>query len=64
MKVILIRDVEGLGERGSVVSVARGFARNYLFPRNLAKQATERILSAYERETSGRTAAGTRAAYC
>jgi len=50
MKVILIRDVEGLGERGSVVSVARGFARNYLIPRNLAKEATERTLSAFQKE--------------
>jgi large subunit ribosomal protein L9 len=50
MKVILIRDVEGLGERGAVVTVARGFARNFLFPRNLAKEATEKIFAAYQKE--------------
>ncbi len=41
MDVILLQDVEKLGLRGDVVSVARGYARNYLFPRKLAEQATE-----------------------
>jgi len=50
MKVILIRQVEGLGERGDVVEVARGYARNYLFPRNLAKETTAKTISAYQRE--------------
>ncbi len=50
MKVILIKDVEGLGERGAVVDVAKGYARNYLLPRNMAKEATAKTLQAYERE--------------
>lgn len=40
MDVILLQDVERLGLRGDVVSVARGYARNYLLPRRLAEPAT------------------------
>ena len=40
MEVILLRDVEHVGLRGDVVSVARGYARNYLLPRRLAEEAT------------------------
>lgn len=40
MKVVLRQDVDNLGERGQVVSVATGFARNYLFPKALAFEAT------------------------
>ena len=40
MDVILRRDVDHLGLRGDVVSVARGVARNYLLPRGLAEVAT------------------------
>ena len=41
MKVILRDDVEKLGTAGNVVSVADGYARNFLFPRNLAVPATK-----------------------
>jgi large subunit ribosomal protein L9 len=40
MEVILLSDVEKVGLRGDVVSVARGYARNYLLPRRLAEEAT------------------------
>jgi len=40
MEVILLQDVEKIGLRGDVVSVARGYARNFLFPRKLAELAT------------------------
>ena len=40
MEVILLKDVDNVGLRGDVVSVARGFARNFLFPRGLADEAT------------------------
>lgn len=40
MDVILLSDVEKVGLRGEVVSVARGFARNFLLPRKLAETAT------------------------
>ena len=40
MDVILLQDVEKVGLRGEVVSVARGYARNFLLPRKLAEAAT------------------------
>ena len=40
MDVILLDDVDKLGLRGEVVSVANGYARNYLLPRRLAERAT------------------------
>ena len=40
MDVILLKDVEKVGLRGEVVSVARGYARNFLLPRKLAQEAT------------------------
>jgi large subunit ribosomal protein L9 len=40
MRVILTKDVSGLGHKGDVVEVADGYARNYLVPRSLAVQAT------------------------
>lgn len=40
MKVILTSDVDELGNKGDVVDVADGYARNYLVPRNFAVKAT------------------------
>ena len=40
MKVLLRSDVDGVGKRGDVVDVAKGFARNYLFPTGRALVAT------------------------
>ncbi|HXA56549.1 MAG TPA: 50S ribosomal protein L9 [Candidatus Acidoferrum sp.] len=40
MQIILQEDVEKLGNRGEVVNVAEGYARNYLLPRKLALEAT------------------------
>jgi large subunit ribosomal protein L9 len=40
MDVILLKDVEKVGLRGDVVSVTRGYMRNYLGPRRLAEEAT------------------------
>ena len=52
MDVILLKDVEKLGLRGEVVSVARGYMRNYLQPRKLAEQATEaRVAELAKRES-------------
>lgn len=39
MKVILKSDVKGLGKKGELVNASDGYARNFLFPRNLAVEA-------------------------
>ncbi|MBM3462026.1 MAG: 50S ribosomal protein L9 [Armatimonadetes bacterium] len=41
MQVILLEDVKALGKRGTVVKVNDGYARNFLFPKKLALEATE-----------------------
>jgi len=50
MQVILKTNVEKLGKEGDVVTVADGYARNYLVPRNLAIEATERNRRTFEHE--------------
>lgn len=42
MKVILQKDVKDVGKVGEIVKVSSGFARNYLFPKKLASEATEK----------------------
>ena len=41
MKVILRKDVKNVGKVGDLVNVAKGYARNFLFPRSLAQEACE-----------------------
>jgi large subunit ribosomal protein L9 len=48
MKVILQKDVKEVGKVGDLVAVAAGFARNFLFPRKLAVEATEKRVKEYE----------------
>lgn len=48
MKVILREYVEHLGDRGEIVSVATGYARNFLLPKKLALEATEGNLKTLE----------------
>ena len=50
MEVILREDIERLGNRGEVVKVAAGYARNYLLPKKLAVQATESNTKIVEQE--------------
>ena len=48
MKIILNKDITTLGEEGDVKEVARGYARNYLFPRGLALPYTQRMIKMIE----------------
>ncbi len=50
MQVILKTHVDNLGSEGDMVDVTAGYARNYLIPRNLAIEATEKARRALEHE--------------
>jgi len=50
MEVILREDIEKLGNRGQVVKVAPGYARNFLLPKRLAVEATEANKKIVEQE--------------
>ena len=54
MEVILLKDVEKVGLRGDVVSVARGYARNFLLPRSLAEEATPARVAELQKRDSQR----------
>jgi len=41
MKVILLKDIKSVGKKGDVINAADGYARNFLFPRKLAEEATD-----------------------
>lgn len=49
MEIILLQDVESLGKKGEVANVSDGYARNFLFPRKLAEQATAARIVAVRR---------------
>lgn len=60
MKVVLLQDVKGQGKKGAIVNVSDGYARNFLFPKKLATEATASALNdlkgkeeafAYKKET-------------
>lgn len=48
MEVILKADVKGLGKKGEKVKASDGYARNYLFPKNLAVEANAQTLTEYK----------------
>ena len=50
MKVILLEDVKGVGKRDEVVNVSDGYARNFLFPRKWAMEATPGATKEVERK--------------
>ena len=54
MDVVLLTDVEKVGLRGEVVSVSRGYMRNYLQPRRLAEPATPSLVAEIERRDAER----------
>lgn len=45
MKVVLLQDVRAQGKKGELVSVSDGYARNFLLPRGLAKEANAQALN-------------------
>lgn len=50
MKVILKEEVKGLGKKGQLVDAKIGYARNFLFPRNLAIEANAQNMEIWEKE--------------
>ena len=47
MKVILLEDVKGHGKKGELVNVSDGYARNFLFPKNLAREANAAAMAEF-----------------
>lgn len=48
MKIILQKDVKNVGKVGDLVNVKPGFARNFLFPRKLATEATQKRMKEWQ----------------
>ncbi|MEE0913724.1 MAG: 50S ribosomal protein L9 [Ruminococcus sp.] len=48
MKVILLQDVKALGKKGELVEASDGYARNFLLPKKLAKEANAQAMNEYK----------------
>lgn len=48
MKVILLQDVKGSGKKGELINVSDGYARNFLLPKKLAKEANAQAMNEYK----------------
>ncbi|MDI9504692.1 MAG: 50S ribosomal protein L9 [Candidatus Excrementavichristensenella sp.] len=49
MKVILLQDIRGTGKKDQIIEVSDGYARNYLLPRKMAREATKEALHSIEK---------------
>ena len=49
MKVILLQDIKGTGKKDQIIETSDGYARNYLLPRKLAREATAEAVNALEK---------------
>lgn len=54
MKVILNQDVKGQGKKGDLIEVSDGYARNFLLPKNLAKEATKENINVLKGQNESR----------
>ena len=54
MKVVLTADVKGQGKKNDIVEVSDGYARNFLFPRKLAVEATNKVLNEIKGQNEAR----------
>ena len=61
-EAILLKDVEGVGERREVIDVSKGYLRNFLIPRKLAQPATKGAIQAAQRKVEAETRAKEQAA--
>lgn len=52
MKVILLKDIKGTGKKDQIIEASDGYARNFLFPKGLAKEASAANLNAVENQKS------------
>lgn len=50
MRIILLQDIENLGKKYEIKEVKAGYARNFLIPKGLAKQATKNVLKWLEKQ--------------
>ena len=52
MKVILLQDIKGTGKKDQILEISDGYARNYLLPRKLAREATAEAMNSVEKAKS------------
>jgi len=54
MKVILLKDIKAQGKKGDVINVSDGYARNFLFPKGLAKEADSQSVAQLEAQAQAK----------